>query len=88
MSTATTKDLFDRRIKCSVVSLAYDFASHVGRLDMERYNCCDMGGCLALFRGIDPKVKAIHTYAGGKPDTIYRREGKEWGAYWPSASST
>lgn len=73
----------DERLLCEVVSLDYDFREHTGRLYMPEFNCCDMTGCLGVFRGIDPEVALIQTYSGDRPDTIYRRKGTEWTAYWP-----
>jgi hypothetical protein len=64
-----------------VDGLTYDFNNHTGRLDMPRGCNCDMGGCVDLFQRIDPHVKLIETYSGSKPDTVYRREGREWKAY-------
>lgn len=79
----TSDDRWDERLKCFVVSLAYGFLSRTGRLDMIADNCCDFSGCLSIFEKIDPEVDTIMTYAGGEPDTIYRKEGKEWNAFLP-----
>jgi hypothetical protein len=75
---------WDERLKCHVVSLAYDCCSHTGQLYLLDGDCCDMTGCVALFKGIDPKVTAINTYSGDKADTVYRKEGTEWKALLPS----
>lgn len=72
---------WDDRLMCHVVSLAYDFRSHMGQVYMLDGNCCDMTGCLSLFQGIDPKVTAIETYSGDKADTVYRKEDEEWSAF-------
>jgi hypothetical protein len=50
---------------------------------MDEGNCCDMRGCIELFERIDPEVRTIYTFAGDEPDTIYKREGKEWHAFMP-----
>lgn len=77
------EEVWQERLMCSVVSLDYDFRERTGRLCMARGNCCDMKGCLDLFRGIDPKVKVIATFSGEKRDTVYRKENKQWNAYLP-----
>ncbi len=77
---------WNERLKCGVVSLAYDFGSHTGQLHLPDGDCCDMTGCVALFQGIDPKVTAIHTHSGGQADTVYRKGGTEWNALLPSGT--
>jgi len=81
--SGASEDRWDERLVCYVVSLAYDFRGRTGRLDMIAHNCCDMGRCVAIFRGIDPEVAVIETYAGGERDTIFRKQGKEWRAFLP-----
>src|SRR4051812_31840919 len=68
-------------LMCCVVSLAYDFRSRTGRLCMEEGDCCDMQGCLDLFRKIDPNVEEVITFSGQERDTVYRKENKDWKAY-------
>ncbi len=65
---------FDKRLMCSVESLSYDFRTREGRLEMPDGNCCDMEGAVGLFTAIDPKAETIRTFAGGKPDTVYRKD--------------
>lgn len=79
-----TRGVCDDRLKCNVISLAYDFRTHTGQLYLLDGDCCDMTGCVALFEKIDRKVKAINTYSGDQEDTMYRKEGKEWNAFLPS----
>jgi hypothetical protein len=74
----------DQRLKCHVISLAYDFRRHEGQLYLLDGDCCDMTGCVNLFEGIDPKVTAISTFSGDNADTVYRKEGKEWNALFPT----
>ena len=74
---------WDERLQCSVVSLAYDFGTHKGRLYLQDGDCCDMEGCLELFEAIDPTVTAITTYSGDQEDTLYRKHGTEWQAILP-----
>jgi hypothetical protein len=78
-----TRAAWDERLKCSVVSLAYDFRSHTGQLYLLDGDCCDMTGCVALFGEIDPKVTAINTYSGDQADTVYHKKGTEWSALLP-----
>src|SRR6516164_969980 len=63
------------------VSVRYDFNSRTGHLHMPADCCCDAHGCVNFFRRIDPKVRAIHTYAGDAPDTSYRRIKHEWASF-------
>jgi hypothetical protein len=64
---------FDHRLMCFPVAVYYDFASHVGRLELDEGDCTDMDGAIALFVGIDKRCKRIETYSGRVPDTVYVR---------------
>ena len=44
---------------------------------MPPVTCCDMEGCINLFRAIDPGVRRIETYAGGQCDTFYWRDDRD-----------
>jgi len=68
---------FLTELDCRVRNLAYDFESRTGRLDMPPVCCCDMSGCINLFRAIDPDVRRIETYSGGLRDTFYERNGED-----------
>ena len=59
-------------LQCDVLKLQYDFIMLEGTLDMPEGNCCDMRGCIDLFKKIDPRVSRISTFAGGVQDTAYR----------------
>lgn len=65
-------------LKTEVVSLSYEFIDHTGRLDMPEGCCCDMNGCIRLFKRIDRAVRSIETYAGGQADTVYYLSGGLW----------
>jgi hypothetical protein len=65
---------------CDVHRVEYDFRSKVGNLFMAPAHNCDMTGCVALFKAIDPKVKMIATFSGDRPDTLYLSRGDEWEA--------
>lgn len=69
---------YRRDLVCEVTGLSYDFDNRLGRLEIAANQCCDMGGCIRLFEGIDPKVEMIETFAGGKSDTIFKREPDGW----------
>ena len=71
-------------LQTAVDSLAYDFNAATGRLYMPDGVCTDMSGCIALFTAIDPKVRHIVTFAGGKQDTTYHRDGAHWEARKPA----
>jgi hypothetical protein len=72
-----TKERFSSALCCSVRSVAYDFESRKGRLDMLPGCCCDMGGCILLFRAIDPEARRLETYAGDLRDTVYERDNQD-----------
>jgi hypothetical protein len=69
-----------RNLGTDVDAMSYDFVSQVGRLDMPEGCCCDMMACIALFVGVDPAVREIKTFAGGKPDTSYTLRPDGWRA--------
>jgi hypothetical protein len=67
---------------CQVDRLAYDFGTRAGAIYFPDGDCCDMGGCLALFRAIDPGVRLIQTYSGPRTDIRYVKDGHhDWRAY-------
>jgi hypothetical protein len=72
---------FRTDLHCNVAGLAYDFETRAGTLHMASNECCDMTGCIALFKRIDTGVKRINTIAGSNPDTIYIMEANGWQAY-------
>lgn len=57
--------------QCEVSRIEYDFRAKVGHLHMPPDQCCDMSGCIALFKGLDAAVHLINTYSGGRADTWY-----------------
>jgi hypothetical protein len=57
----------------SVERLEYDFRHATGFLYMPKGCCTDMGGCIALFEAIDPKVRVIRTFANDVADTVYSK---------------
>lgn len=52
---------------CEVNGLTYNFKKKLGVLKMAPLNCCDMRGCIDLFKKIDRKVRRIETFAGDEP---------------------
>ena len=52
------KERFISDLGSFVRSLAYSFEAKKGRLDMPPVSCCDMNGCIELFRTIDPQFCA------------------------------
>lgn len=61
------------KLMCQVSRIEYNFDTKIGAVFMPEHNCTDMAGCIALFKGIDPQVLTIKTYAGGVADTMYMR---------------
>ncbi|ODT32034.1 MAG: hypothetical protein ABS35_03105 [Kaistia sp. SCN 65-12] len=55
---------YHRELKCDVLSLTYDFTTHVGTLKMGDGNDCDLAKCFGVFNRIDPGVCLIKTFAG------------------------
>lgn len=49
------------------------------RLNLPESHCCDMRGAIKAAEGLCPGVWRIDTYAGGKPDIMYLKQGREWG---------
>lgn len=80
---ANVKSTYHPEFQCSVSSISYDFPNNEGVLMMAEGNCCDMDGCIAFFKRIDPKVQAIQTGSGDVLDTSYRLVGMEWKASLP-----
>jgi len=79
---------FDERLKCYINSLSYDFKTQTGTLYLSRGGCCDMTGCINLFRAIDPLVTKILTYSGDEEDTFYRVSDLKWLACRPEDGVT
>lgn len=70
------------KLHCDVLKIEYDFEARAGRLLMAEENCCDMGGCIGLFEGIDSHVMLIETFSGDEADTLYRRsKAGDWNAH-------
>ncbi len=80
-----TTEVWHVSLQCHVTGLTYDFVNCEGRLDMAPSSCCDMQGCIELFKSISPEVRLIETFAGGLRDTLYLR-GRDsgWAALSPS----
>lgn len=82
------KDLkFDNRTMCEILSLDYDFETHSGNLYMGPSSATDMGGCIEIFTGIDPKVQEIKTWRTMNTekvkDTFYVKKNSDWHAVLP-----
>ena len=68
-----------RPLWCTPLQLHYSFELRHGALYLAKGHCCDMRGCIDLFRRIDPAVRSIQTYSDGTEDTYYELDG-EWKA--------
>jgi len=73
MTKTRHKGVWSEELQWAVNGLAYSFANHFGKLAMYERCCCDMSGCINLFRRIDPDVACIETWAGRELDTCYRK---------------
>jgi hypothetical protein len=58
---------------CRVETLSYDWRTRTGEVHFPQHNCCDMSGCNDVFVAIDPEVRMIRTFTGGKHDTVYKK---------------
>jgi len=72
---------------CSIRSIAYNFHTRIGRVDMAMPDCY-INGCVSLVRRIDPKVWRIETYVGNRPDTFYTYDGYQWATHLILSSAT
>jgi hypothetical protein len=81
MADATKVPRWSDELVSDVYGLKYDFEELMGKLYLPSGCACDMGGCINLFKRIDPNVLWIRTYSGIQPDTVYRCEYGEWKAY-------
>jgi hypothetical protein len=59
---------------CGVKTIEYQPALQLGVLRMPAGNCCDMSGCIELFRRLDLGVRRIETFSGDVRDTRYERD--------------
>jgi len=83
--TGEVPDKFRRGLKCTPVSVSYNFETRRGTLVMVAGECCDMRGCIELFEEIDSDVKRIDTVSGEKPDTWYVNIGGKWKSHSPES---
>jgi hypothetical protein len=65
---------------CGLVGVMFGSDSHVILL-FPANECCDMTAAIKFAKRLLPGVTMISTIAGSVPDTEYRLEGKEWGAF-------
>jgi hypothetical protein len=88
---SNVKPPFRNDVQCFVERLSYDFRLHLGFLYMARGSCCDMTGCIKLFKAIDPKVVGIQTFemkengeeVRAKDTCYFKYDNGEWVAYCP-----
>ena len=48
------------------------------RLDLPKFNCCDMEGAIKVAQAICPKVCRIYVYSDGEIDATYMKKNGEW----------
>jgi hypothetical protein len=61
-----------RGLGCEVHTVAYDFRTKAGSLDVQGGKSCDMQAAIDLFELIDPEVRLIQIYAGERTDERFR----------------
>ena len=66
-------DVSHRILMCEPLRMEYDFTRRRGLLFMANGDCCDMDGCISIFKAIDQDVTLIETWSGEMPDTYYAR---------------
>ena len=69
---------FNEELQCTPIRLGYDFARHLGTLNLMRGERCDIAGCIALFERIDPKLERINIFSGANRMGHYVRVAGEW----------
>ena len=81
------KKYYDERLQCFAEVLDYDFKTRTGILYIGSHGCCDMTGCVKLFKAVDPRAETINTFSSESPDTIYKKQGAGWQAFDPSGTA-
>lgn len=69
---------FREDFQCDVVRVDYNFEREYGRAWLQEGENCDMNGCIAFFKAIDPAVKHIETFSGDQEDTVYMLRSGDW----------
>lgn len=66
-------------LMCYIDTCSYAFTNRCGKLRLPKNNVCDMAGCIAFFKNIDPDVRRIVVFSGGLLRSIYGRfDDDEW----------
>jgi len=80
--TRTGRDdsVFVAALGTCILSMAYDYRTRIGTIQMPDAYCTNMLGAITLFTQIDPDVRRIVTVAGSTVDTVYVRRGERWQA--------
>jgi hypothetical protein len=76
----------DERVQAKVLAVCYFPDERAGQLWMADGDCCDMEGAVALFEQIDPRVRTIQTFSGGRWDTRYSKRRGKWIAFREAGS--
>ncbi len=66
---------------CFVDSIEADSLTHEATVHVPRLSATDMSGCIREVKRIDPLVRLILVYEGGRPDILYRRDAEGWTAW-------
>lgn len=75
-------EYFDDRLQCYVRDISYNFTHRRGVVHLGDFSCTDMSGCIAMFTGIDKRVRLIETLSSdGKGDTYYVSTRSGWQAF-------
>lgn len=64
------KPEFDQNLQCSWEKVTFLDETQLA-IDFPENNCCDMKGMIAFASALNPKVKLIQTFSGGKQDVAY-----------------
>jgi len=67
-------------MQCRVVEIDVDPVDHVAYVEIDPGNACDMSGCVATVKQIDPGVVQINVFSGDEPDVRYSLVADKWEA--------
>jgi len=65
--------MLSEKLICNVHNLEYNFDTKIGILSIGKLDRCDMGGCISLFKSIDPDIKEIWVYRMSVPKKLYTK---------------
>lgn len=80
MNAMTKNAAWIDELQCYVEEFDICFIAHTAEVWMPDGSCTDMSGAINYFTALDPDVKSIITWSGGRADTSYVRGPDGWTA--------